>query len=160
MSPRLSARRKVLPIPMTIQRVNGVLSGAQKSNCESLPVLRENFHQLLGRNNFELAVGTIARPLIRSPSAKLGHMAESRTLHVLVSSLDYKCRPQRLPGKVRTLAPATCASRNALPRLAFLGICPVPPRVIQPSVFTIGLEVLDKFQALLIGEARAHAHVL
>ena len=161
MSRKRSARCKKLRIPTTIQRVNGALSGKQKSNCKGSPASRENCHQFLGRNNFELAVSTILRPLIRPPSAKLGHVAEARTLHMLVGNLDYKFRPQGFPRKILPLAPAAFASRDALPCWAFFGmIRPFPPRVIQQSVLSIGREVLDQFHALQVGEARANAHVL
>ena len=46
-----------------------------------------------------------------SPSAKLGHVAEAMTLHVLIGNLDHKFRPQGLPGKILALAPAALAAR-------------------------------------------------
>jgi hypothetical protein len=49
----------------------------------------EDFHQFLGRDNFQLGIGAIARFLVGTPAAKLRHVAEAGSLHVLVGYFDH-----------------------------------------------------------------------
>ena len=70
-------------------------AGKRREHCSAFD--GEDLHQLLRRNHFELGIGTVARFLIRAPSAKLRHVAEAAALHVLVGHFDDQLRPQRLP---------------------------------------------------------------
>jgi hypothetical protein len=53
----------------------------------------ENFCQLLRSDHFELRVGTVARLLVRAPSAELRHVPETAALHVLVCNFYHQLRP-------------------------------------------------------------------
>ena len=131
--------------------LNGELSGR-----------RENLCQLLRRNDFELRIGAVARPLVGSPPPKLRRVTEAPALHVIVCDLDDQLGPQRLPRQILALAPAALAARHALCRLhrGLPASAQCLPRVIRERVLAIRREEFHQLPPLLVGEARAHADVL
>jgi len=165
---------------MTIQRVNGAAgmqNGARSSRrnayliflespnateIRSLPATTENLSQLLGRNNFELGVRTVAWLFIRAPSSKLRCVTEAAALHVVVSDFDYKLRTQRLPRQVLALAPPAL---SAGPATFSFTICsfvlgPVFPRMRGKRVLAVRCEECYKLPAHLVREAGADADML
>ncbi len=108
---------------------------------DDLSTRREDGHEFLWGNNFQLGVGAVARLLVEAPAAKLRHVAEARTLHVFVRNLEDQLGPQRLPGQVFALAPAALTAGHALVCFAKLG--PVRPGVRGPRIFAVGRKVFD-----------------
>ena len=110
-SSRRFAQRRKVPQRRKVQRHRSFLS------LRNFAFLREttteNLSQLLGRNNFELGVRTVAWLLIRAPSSKLRCVTEAAALHVVVSDFDYKLRTQRLPRQVLALAPPALSAGPA-----------------------------------------------
>src|SRR5467141_630372 len=123
--------------------------------------VRENRGQLLRRNHFELGIGAVGRLLIHSPSAKLRGMAKAASLHVVVSNFEHELGPQWFPGQVLALTPATLATRHAIDNLAGLGslLRPMLPWVSGQRGFTVGVEELCQFPALLGAEARTNHEI-
>src|ERR1700743_2766996 len=88
---RIGGRRRKLRIQMMIRRVSRVRGEQRKSGSRSpdrLAIGCEDSHQFLGRHDFKLSKGTVARSLVAAPSAKLRHMPEPGPLHVLIGDLD------------------------------------------------------------------------
>ena len=100
----------------------------------------EDFHQLLRRNHFELAIGAIARLLVGAPSPKMRHVAEAVSLHVLVRDLDHKLGPQRLPRQILALTPAALPARHALACAVRILLRPCSPRMILQRILSVRRE--------------------
>src|SRR5581483_9737418 len=97
MCPRNCGHHKKLPTLMTIPRGSGANIGRNEPKNNELPTVRENLCQLLRWDYFKLSIGAIARLLVGSPSAKLGHVTEPVPLHVLVGDFHYQFGAQWLP---------------------------------------------------------------
>ena len=81
----------------------------------------------------------LARLFVGAPSAKLRHVAEARTLHVLICNFDNQLGPQWLPRKILAFAPAALASRHTMPRFTRLGrgLGPALPGVVSQHFLAI-----------------------
>ena len=77
-------------------------------------------------DDFELGVGAVVRRFVEAPSTEMRHVAEARTLHVLVGDLGDEFGAQRFPRKVLALAPAALASGHTLG-----GFAAAPPQSAQ-----------------------------
>src|SRR5271156_1705547 len=102
---------------MTIQLANGAICMRRRNLLEqsaSLEVSRENRFQLVRRNAFKLRVGAIARLLVGPPLPELRHMAESRSLHMLICNLNYQLGTERLPRQILAVAPTALTSGHSM----------------------------------------------
>src|SRR5258708_18717323 len=154
MCPRRCDLRKRLPIRMKIRRANGGLGVIQnvipkKTNSWLLRSAagRENLHQFLRGNNFELTVGAVARLLVGAPSAKMRGMTKPGALHVLVCDFNHKLGTQWLPGYVLALAPAALASWYPMSGFTVSGLSPALPRMIAECAPPAGSEELHNLTA-------------
>src|SRR5277367_2325029 len=105
---------------MTIQLANGAICMRRRNLLEqsaSLEVSSENRFQLVRRNDFKLRVGAIARLLVGPPLPELRHMAESRSLHMLICNLNYQLGTERLPRQILAVAPTALTSRHPMRRV-------------------------------------------
>src|SRR5882672_7521794 len=93
------ARRKRLPIPMTIRRGNGGSAEKKRrlNNSSWLPAVGKNCRQFLRRNDLELSIGAVVRLFVAPPSAKLRRMTKAVPLHVVVCDFDHQFGTQRFP---------------------------------------------------------------
>src|ERR1700677_4314153 len=94
MFPKSKGRPRKLLTRTTIRRGSGARAMLPGKRGEHRSALAgEDLHQLLRWNHFELGIRTVARLLVRAPSAKLRHVAEAAALHVLVRHFDNQLRP-------------------------------------------------------------------
>ena len=103
-SPKTFALLRKRPIPMTIPPANGAncalavaLRRPPDSPSEHSPRGCENRSQFVRRHDFQLFIRAVLRSLIRSPPAEMCHVAETRTLHMLVGHLCHQHRLDGLP---------------------------------------------------------------
>src|SRR5579864_2518292 len=86
-----SGRPRKLPIPTTIQRVNGA-SGPEKENRKKnsriLSALGKDGGQFLRRDYFELSVRAVRGFFVSPPSAELRGVTKAISLHAVVGHLD------------------------------------------------------------------------
>src|SRR5579864_2062545 len=101
---KTSGRRRRLPIRMTIPHASGE-HGVRSARNERSAACGENCREFLRRHYFKLRIRTVGRFLVVAPPAKMRHVPEAITLHVLVSDFDDQLRAQRLPREVLALAP-------------------------------------------------------
>src|SRR6185437_10904703 len=106
-----------------------------------------------------MLIGAVPWRFVRTPTTKVGQVAEAGTLHVLVGDLDHKLNAQRLPAKVFARAPSGLPTGHAAAGLCVL-ILPVFPRMIAQGIFTIRCEELHKLFAFGRSEAGTHPNVL
>ena len=82
--------RSAIAVPWSCKYVVDLLTPTYPTYSSQVSAsFGEDGHQLLRRNNFELCVGAITGLLVEAPATKLRHVAEARTLHVLVCNLNH-----------------------------------------------------------------------
>ena len=96
---------------------------------------------------------------VGAPAAKMGHVAETAALHVLIGNFHHELRTQRFPGEVFALTPAAVSARHPLTRLGYC-IGPCTPGMILERVFAVRREEVDQFHPLLLRKTGADADVL
>jgi len=136
-------------------------TACSKEAHSDLAFCAENFEELLRGYNLELRVGAIGRLLIRPPAAKLRDVPEAIALHVIVGDLDHELGPERFPGEIFTLTPATLATGHALRCAGFLVAAgPCFPRMIGKRVFTIRLQEFSELLASIRRKTGTHSDML
>src|SRR5579871_2733838 len=120
----------------------------------------ENRLQLMRRHDLQLRVGAIGRLLVRAPSAKVRHVAEAGTLHVLVGDFGNQFGTDRLPREVLALAPTALPAGQPMHSFGLTISGPLFPRVAVEGVLAVWHEKLRQFAALLLCKAGADADVL
>jgi hypothetical protein len=104
MSPKKTGHLRKHQIPMTTLRVQN--NSLAANDLWLLDIARENRHQLVWWNHFELLKRAGLGFLVDPPSAELGHVSKSIALHVFIGDLNYELGSQRFPRKIFPLAPA------------------------------------------------------
>ena len=125
-------RPRKRPIQTKIPRAPGV---SNRGLTRPLDFLRENLHQFLRRNHFQLRIRAGSGALVGAPPSELRHVAKPVALHVLVGDFNHQFGTEWLPGEILSLAPSAFATRQALARFIRIRIRPVTPRVIGQKPF-------------------------
>ena len=92
----------------------------------------EDLGEFIWRHNFQLRIRAIARLLVQTPSSKVGGVAETAALHVIVFDFSHQLGAKGLPRQILALTPAAPAAGYALK------VGPLFPRMIASAFSRYG----------------------